>query len=383
MDIKDIIERLKNPEENFPLLLSSGNISEARSSRFADSLKKSAAYLEEGVIPNARYKEQAEYMNRMSEESFSRNVSDPYIFGEYRNLQGPVIDLYDSLNSSNLTSIGSSIKKLAKFMKASPEHNEHPIIVATRNVFSELNVLVQAGDHLKGMAQKRVVKSEEEKEAESKYIPPMANRASFELVNNKLKEITDGLYNDLIQSRIKINTNIFDRAMYKSANGAKYDDYTPNERYIVNKFAKKESTMPGSKYIANPNYVSEISEFSVMEADSIRDSFVIKNLRKLASIIDGKNNLSDIEIVARSVSLTGMEGTLKINFSDNSSFKVTNQVVLSTSSLGKQFYRFPLIFRDVRMPDGKSHAKASEEWMNESFGGVNNRSSDRTPSPGM
>lgn len=369
MELKDIIEKLRDPEENFPLILDANKLTPARLERYVDSLQRNAEYLEAGAIPNARHKEQAETLNRLADGAFEESLSKPFAWSANFKFDPDVRELYNSMNSMSLTQIGSSMKKLSKFMNSRPELSEDPFIKAAVAVFSELNVIVQTGDALKGMVQKRVVKSEKDREAEAKYIPPVADKAAFALVHKTLIEITDDLYRGLVEARISQNTTKLDRAIFKSENGARYSEYDHQERQMLSLAAQSADgvSRDRQKYVKKPNAEALIEKASIREADDIRDSFVLKNLQKLASIIDKKNNMESIEIVGRSVDLNGMEGTLKINFKDDSSFKVTNQVVLSESVLGKAFYRFPLIFREVKLPSGEMQARPSEEWMNMSF----------------
>lgn len=369
MELKDIIERLKDPEENFPLILDANKLSPARLERYIDSLKRNAEYLEAGSIPNARHKEQADTLNRLADGAFEKSLSEPFAWSANFKFDPAVRELYNSMNSMSLTQIGSSIKKLSKFMSARPELSEDPFIKTAVAVFAELNVIVQAADALKGIVHKKVMKSEKEREAEAKYIPPVADKAAFEQVEKTLIQVTDDLYQGLVDARIKMNTSVLDRAIFKSENGTRYDGFDEYEKRMLSLAAKSETGAyrPKQKYLKKPDAEELVAKFSVKEADEIRDSFVLKNLQKLASIIDKKNNMASIEIVGRSVDLNGMEGTLKISFKDDSSFKVTNQVVLSQSVYGKLFYRYPLIFREVKRPNQEVQARSSEEEMNLSF----------------
>ena len=369
MELKDIIEKLKDPEESFPIILNSSNFTPARLERYVESLKKNAEYLTEGAIPNARHKEQADTLNRIGDAAFDNALNKPFSFSSNFKFDPAVEELANSMNSMSLTQIGSSMKKLAKFMKARPEFNEDPFVKAAVAVFAELNVIVQAADALKGMVHKKVMKSEQEREAEAKYIPPVADKAAFEQVHKTLLQVTDELYQGLVEARTNMNTSVLDRAIFKSENGTRYDGFDEYEKRMLGLFAKSEagSFRTQQKYLKSPNADELIAKFSVKEADEIREAFVIKNLQKLASIIDKKNNMASIEIVGRSVDLNGMEGTLKISFKDDSSFKVTNQVVLSQSVYGKLFYRYPLIFREVKRPNQEVQARSSEEEMNLSF----------------
>lgn len=364
MEIKDIINRLRNPDENFATMLH-GNGGMRSMDYYKEAFVKAADYLEAGVIPNARYKELNGTLARMCDDSYERNVSKPCIWGKRND---PIVESLDcSISVSGLSSAGSAIKKLAKVLDKNPGLSEDDTIRAMISVFSELNILVQAGDQLKGMAQKREMRTDAEREAEAKYIPPMANKQAFELVQNSLLVITNDLYEGLVDARIRYITSAVEHAIAKSANGAKYRDFQPFENSLLALIATRDRNVRDSKWTWGPESHEKIKTLGTREATDIRDSFVIKNLRKLASVIDRKGNLTGIEIIGKSVDLSGMKGTLSMKFDDGSSFNVTNQVVLSHSVLGKPFYRFPLNFHDIKRADGEMKARPSEEWMNNSF----------------
>lgn len=369
MELNDIIQRMKNPEENFPLLLTGGfKPTEARAGRYIEHLKTSANYLEEGAIPNARFKEQNSYLASMAEDSFKRNVSNPHFYGRSDEPElKKFVELMWSINVYGMASIGSSMKKLTKFLKDNPDQVDLPGVDAMIRVFAELNVLVQAVDHLKGMSQKRVMKSDAEREADSKYIPPMADKNAEQMVHKALLALTNEMYQELIDERIKDITDTVTRAIEKSqAGGLGWRDFAPYENAMLSRCAVRENNR-SSKYTWGPETEETIKDLGTREATDIRDQFVIKNLRKLASVIDRKGALDTISTVGREVNMSGLKGTLEMKFVDGTSFRVTNSVVQSYSVLGKPFHRFPLRFHDVTKPDGSKKAAPSEEWMNNSF----------------
>lgn len=58
--------------------------------------------------------------------------------------------------------------------------------------------------------------------------------------------------------------------------------------------------------------------------------------------------MAAITVAGREVNPAGMEGRLKVSFSDESSFEVRTSVVWSSSALGTVFPRFPVTFHNVR-----------------------------------
>lgn len=367
MKTEEIIEILKEPHANFALALNGGKVRPDAKARYEDSLAVALQGLAIDSIPNARLNDIQKVFCRMAEDSYQRNVVDPHIKDKWDTLSSEMDALTDEISFSNLASIGKGMKKFAEFMEHNPDQGAFPVTLALVAVYSELNVLVQAVDALKGMAQKREIKSEAEREIQAKAIPQMIDKNAQEMVQSALTEITQSSYQDMIKSRVNYLAKVVTTAIEKSSNGARYEDFNSYERKVLGELADRESTSMNAKWVWGATTQDRISAMGLQEATEIRDDFVVKNLRKLASIIDKKGCLTSIEVVGRSVDLNGMTGTLKATFEDGSSFKATNQVVLSHSTLGKAFHRFPLSFHDIIKPDGSMSARQSEEWMNMDF----------------
>ncbi len=113
-----------------------------------------------------------------------------------------------------------------------------------------------------------------------------------------------------------------------------------------------------------------MAEQARAEAEAVRDLFVAKNLRKIASVVEAKERESAMTVckaLAHTVSLAGLSGTFRVAFADGSGFDFANSVVFKTSPLGKRFNQFPLTFHDVVLADGTKMPRPSEERMNAVF----------------
>ena len=98
------------------------------------------------------------------------------------------------------------------------------------------------------------------------------------------------------------------------------------------------------------------------------DNFVHKNTQKLAEILTKKNNLKSVTLRGADTSRGTIEGTLGLDFNDNSSFIVHSKLVFSYSVHGKPFSRYPTTFHSVVFPDGtKMTGRASEQRMKDEF----------------
>ena len=121
------------------------------------------------------------------------------------------------------------------------------------------------------------------------------------------------------------------------------------------------------RYVAELDASVKVLRLATSDAQSIRDAFIHKNLKKLHAIVDGKGNPLSIEVVREFLRMSGLEGTLRVCFDDGSSFLARNSVVLSHSVHGTPFLRYPLTFHDVVLADGSRMGRPSEERMNTIF----------------
>jgi hypothetical protein len=152
---------------------------------------------------------------------------------------------------------------------------------------------------------------------------------------------------------------------------------TPNEFYerseaafLVHRLVDIKKTH-GKPHIitVSPDAEESIMRMANQHAEAVRGTFVYKNTRKVAAIVDAKGNLKRTDVLNIRVSAGGLDGTLRFHFDDGSAFSAKKSVVWSTSSRGRAFLRFPLTFHDVTMPDGTPMKSPSEERMNLVFAG--------------
>lgn len=103
------------------------------------------------------------------------------------------------------------------------------------------------------------------------------------------------------------------------------------------------------------------------DADSVVTFFIMKNLKKLVSVIEAKGGFLSATLVNDQISGGGVEGSIAVTFADGSSFVATNSVVYVRNQQGTQFNRFPLTFHNAKLPDGSTIKNVSEKKMNEIF----------------
>ncbi|MFK4132356.1 hypothetical protein ACI2KR_08685 [Pseudomonas luteola] len=364
---KELIERFKNFETGFP------NLAYAMNDRDIAFLNKRLPdlipYLERGEIPNARAKDFKSYLSRAAEDSYKALLTDQYYPLKEDH---PLKSLYYDISIYSVSHVPSARKKIDKVVKANPELADHPIVETFNKYYQDASVLVTVSEALKEMAVKRQVKTDAEREAEAKYVPPMADKASQELVSAALTKITEESYENVKKSLIDYFESRLDTLVKKSQQeGFTYHNISPYDRSFLSKFADKDYIKRNAPYYKKADSHELIVAAATKEADHVREMFVVKNLRKLASIIDRRGGLLSVSEVGRKISIGGLEGRLCFKFKDGGSFEANNSVVFAISPLGKPFHRYPLTFHNVVRGQGEGNEKVlkmrSEEWMNKEF----------------
>ena len=102
------------------------------------------------------------------------------------------------------------------------------------------------------------------------------------------------------------------------------------------------------------------------EAELMQQTFLARNVKKLASLVEVKGNLTgEPEILEAGVRKGRIIGRIQFNFDDHSSFQVMNSIVANRTKYDKVYYQFPVTFHIVVATNGKITAKMSEKQMNE------------------
>ncbi|WP_199032183.1 hypothetical protein [Ralstonia sp. ASV6] len=356
--------------DDFPKLLASLQSRHHYGEVFKRSVIDVQTALEVGQIPNARWNEVKESLNRALEEAFEVLVRNPHFYSRHGELPEEILDLCFA-SGPQLHNLSAWDKRMAKFTL------DHPAAHAIRAFLDEARPLGEAAVSLKDKVVKRVVKPVEEQE--ERFVPKQASSASLQLVRSALEAITHDAYEALREAHVHELTRLLNR--YMTAQAASKERLSPFEFYmhrdnldsagydICSKCTKQKGPTLSARYELVPNFDALIRDQAERFARKIQNSFVNKNLAKLASIVDAKRNLASVERVGYHISLEGLRGTLRLTFDDGARCDAQNSVVLSRSSRGKRFLRFPLTFHNVRMPDGAAMKQPSEEKMNNEFAG--------------
>ena len=279
-------------------------------------------------------------------------------------LPDKVFDIIGDINPM-LHTISGTLKRVRK----SPEHE-------VRNVAIELlSSLEQVSADAKGLKDKVVKKKkavrDKEAAAEQKQRTMLGND-DVQRVQSALEQITDDLKEEVYQNNltwlrgvVKTWTN-----QYNPDNKKTFPrEYFRNDHFramILMRVTSREGY--DSPFSLNDNADEYLQKEAKQITQDMIDKFVLKNTNKLAEILTKKNNLKSVALRGANTSRGTIEGTLGLEFKDNSSFIVNSKLVYSYSVKGTPFSRYPTTFHNVRFPDGtRMTGRASEARMKEEF----------------
>lgn len=387
---------------DFPILFA--NIREYRREQLTRMLERINNALEAGEIFNPRYNEAKESINRALEEAFG-NLRDLDKTSAYRRREAGN-PLPEDLQFLDTVPSSASIARLPGLMKrvAKIKHVDDPAATNMVPYLKEVAPLADVMLSLKDKITRRPSpKTDEEKRAEKFAVPEVKTEASAKIKEmleqiadesfKNLVEVFTRRYNAVLDSFIKAQTAADDDRtknrpdFFRSRTNPVYDDhygltwhFTDKDAYVRSSgrvrningsgnslLAPHVSSAYGSRITFKPDVREKLGELALENAKEIRDLFVIKNLKKIASIVDGKGNYSDAKILGNSVNIGGLQGTIRFSFEDGSAFTVQNAVKFVVNQFGTQFNQFPLTFHDVVMPGGAKMPSPSEKRMNTVF----------------
>lgn len=326
--------------------------------RFLQLLNDSIA---KGAVANVDHGELKQHFGRLLEALWEKHVSAPYFYGRGDTGTTPhELDDFYYGDSTALHRVEATLRKLNACKV------EHPALDAMRQVLAEFVPIAQRVTHLKECIVKRQVKTQEEREAEQRFVPTRATPAATRHVWEVLTEVTARNERQLVEhlaSQHEQRVEIF----------MKFGPQTRQKllRHYENRAAVDAATMPRTsadqEYVLRPDFKDALLALAQKEAIELRDSFIYKVVSKLAPIVEAKGNLASVREVGNTIQVGCLSGMLAIEFADGARFKVDNNVVYANSTRGKLFARFPLTFHDVILADGSRMKQPSEERVHTIF----------------
>ena len=348
--------------------------------------------LEAGEILNPRFLEAKDTLNRFLEEGYRSAVTDPYLTkshaGQVTAAQEDALSELYWLQQPTLHTAPGFLKKVEKLAQKNPSI---ALIQTAKAYLEEIMPISEAMKTLKEKVVKRIAKTDDEKRAE-KYTPPPSSAKAVEQVRDILEDIVtksyDGLvayffnsYTKQVDNFLKAQAEIVAGTRERAKRFNSRDSYSAYE-YCTDKDGRCDSQAAGliemavhhdnysDPYVKRPNAEAILKQKAIYEADEIKMTYIVKNLRKLTSILEAKgddNFLSAKEVPYREINISYLEGSMRITFKDGSAFTAANSVVFVVNSFGTRFNRFPLTFHDVVLPNGVPMKAPSEKRMNTIF----------------
>lgn len=326
--------------------------------RFLQLLNDSVAA---GAVANVTHTELKQHFGRALQALWEKQVSAPFFYGQ-RGEGGTPRELFDFYygDSTALHRVEATLRKVNACGV------DHPAVDAMRQVLTEFVPISQRLAVLKECIVKRPVKSQEERDAEHRFVPTRATPAATRHVWEVLTKVTERNERQLVEYITKEYAKRLDFFMSASPTLR-----TKLLRNYENRMAVDAGTMPrtspNEEYALKPDFKEGLVALAQKDAAEMRDSFIAKVVSKVAPIVETKGNLASVHEVSNTIQVGRLSGMLAIAFTDGSRFVVDNNVVYASSVRGKQFVRWPLTFHDVIMPDGSRMKQPSEERVNTIF----------------
>lgn len=325
-----------------------------------------------GEVPNPRYLELKDIANRFAEAVTDIPPSLYELYHAQRARTGTPPDWIEHGRVYAVHTVFGKLKKAqaAQRAESSPEGKQFFNWIIP--ILTELAPLAAALDDMKKRAVKRVTKTGDEKKAEkSSYVKAFASNEATQAVYNGLKNLTDQLLPAYSAGLQKWWVEL----------AKKYNAMTPQERKNQAKQNRFQvpfiATLPiwdrtgysTGAVTLKKNYTTILKEQADTAGKQMQEEFLYKNVSKLKSIVEAKGvNLVDVpKPINLSTSGGIFTGELVFNFTDKSSFRVRNKVVVKSNYYGTVFNQFPTTFHDVKLPDGTTMSAPSEERMNTVF----------------
>jgi len=345
----------------------SGFKQDSRDKRFTEALEKLKQYIEAGELIQVEFKEMKEDLQRAINSSWTELIQSPYFHGgAWERLPKDVYDI--GYLNTGLHLISSSLKKAKKY----PEHELTQKVI---KFFTELLPIERDVKTLKGkIVKKRKAAVDAEKKKEATFQKHVSS-VDVKKVRTVLKRITTKLRNEIQEDNVQWLNDIVKKwkKQYNPENDKTdpYDFYkaNPHNRSIVQKTIERSDGYHSS-WKMKKGYKKILEKEATQMTDDMIEGFIGKNTAKLAAIVSEKGGLKTVTLRRAFAGRGRIEGTLKLEFKDKSSFIVDSKIVHSYSKRGLPFSRYPTTFHNVIMPDGnKMKGKASEARMNKEFVG--------------
>lgn len=340
-----------------------------------------ARALEAKTIYNAEWKEAKEILSRVFESDANNLASklmdnNPNKQEGYNQWNAPI----DYKNYSALYTLKSMIKLMEK-----ANQKEHPFKAEYAQFIDYQKTWLIAVDLIEQTKPFIVMGRKPSEKPSDVYIPPAPSKNAVVTVRKVLEEIENGFrdklkeqffntYMNVIQVFLKnrkSNENPYNYAKARNLNSFYYGLIQTYTTYTdMNEIPRMNSNWSGDMKLKD-GAEAKIKEAADKDGEEAMLQFLEKNIKKIASIVNTKQNngaaLITHKVVSSNYNRGIMESQTIYSFSDNTRFTVDNKVVVKLSTRGRPFYQFPTTFHDVVFKTGQKAAMVSEEDMNEKW----------------
>jgi len=337
--------------------------------RFVDALTKAEAAHQAGTIANPVYIETKDQMNRAFDKAWDKIGEQFTHSGKYKDLPPAVHEFWYNFSAPQVHTVLGYLKRAEK-------GPNHPLVHAMVALFREMAPIAKLFADLKTMVTKRQPRAE----GDPRFAAPPVVGDAAKRVHAMLTGLMTESFDGLVQSFVTQMNNQLDgfktwlQAAKDEGKSSNPRRYAQERRGVDLNFLSRvthDQRPLSMATVIDDDADAKILSIATRNATEIRELFVAKNLRKIVSIMDAKEQagvaLTELKVVSRHISLGGLTGEFHTAFADGSSFDFTNAVVWVINNYGTQFNRFPLTFHQVVMPNGKKMPRPSEERMNTVF----------------
>lgn len=377
-NIKNIeVELIADFTGEFPIARNAliGTVNEKYLKKLDKHIEKIKQAIEEKEVLSTDFANIKSAANYFVDAAYETYVDSVYLHaGKYVNVPN---DLYMLTSPRDANSINSYSKKLIKLSETT---KDTPMYQATRELTEQLLELYNVMQFLKQHMVKASDKKKEVKNEQEEWLKKLINHKDSQKVISLLKNTASNIEETLYGNYLQYLNSIVDKYKQSVDNGQ--SDYT--KVFSKNMFARmtiqqitKRILAPGEStyketgkpktFVIVDNHQEIIEKESRRMAAEIVNQFVYKNSSKLSYIIYNKNNLNEVSIKNVNLGMGYIECDVECKFQDSSEFIANTSVVLSHSKFGLPFYRYPTLFRGVKMPDGSNLTGISEQKMDEVF----------------
>lgn len=332
--------------------------------------------LEEKEIVSTKMADLKYYANHFVDDAYEFCVESPFLHGGKYQKQHPDMQYIDC--PGDVRGIKSYAKKLTK---VSPEAKLTDMYKAAKALTDELTNLFEVMDFLKEhtikASDKKKQEMDQKKSVEDEWLKKLTSHKDSKKVIDLLKStassIEDKIYVNYLED-ITSTVNFYKKKCTDdNTDYGKIFEHDGFSRMVIQSVTeryRKEGETYSSKirhFKLVDNYPEILESQAKKHASDIVNQFVYKNAGKLSYIMYNKDNLDTVEIKNVSLGRGYVECDVSCKFKDTSEFIANTSVVLSYSKYDKPFYRYPTLFRNVKMPDGSPLSGPSEQKMDEVF----------------